>query len=77
MYVYKYVYVHYIYLYHIDIDVRLSIHKDQQVNDCTKRSCCLQFLDFLGAKEPLTIASFRYHLDCELFPRVAATMTSK
>ena len=49
----------------------------QHVNDSTKRSCCLQFLAFLGAKEPLAIASFRYHLDCELFPRVAATMTSK
>ena len=46
-------------------------------NVSTKRSCCLQFLAFLGAKEPLAVASFRYHLNCELFPRVAATVTSK
>ena len=49
----------------------------QHVNDCTNRSCCLQILDFLGAKELLDIASFKYYLDCELFLRVAATMTSK
>ena len=42
-------------------------------NVSTKRSCCLQFLAFLGAKEPLAVASFRCHLNCELFPRVAAT----
>ena len=41
----------------------------QHVNDSTKRSCCLQFLAFLGVKEPLAIASFRYHLDYELFPK--------
>ena len=46
-------------------------------NDGTKRSCCLKYLAFLGAKEPIAIASFRYYLECELFQRVTATMTSK
>ena len=62
-------------------DVWLSIRKEL-LSTCQRlhkeeRSRCLQFLDFLGAKEPLDIVSFMYHLDCELFLRAVATMTSK
>ena len=76
-YIYMYIYIYiYIYIYVCIISMRGSASTRnyfEHVNDSTKRSCCLQFLDFLGAKEPQDVASFRYHLDCELFLRVAAT----
>ena len=77
MYIHTYIYI-YIYICIIPMCGSVSTRNYfQHVNDCTKRSCCVQFLAFLGAKEPLAIASFRYHVECELFPRVAATVTSK